>query len=461
MSIIESFAPLLLQSWPVHSLAVQSSVAQSWILAYLVNALWQAPLVFAAAWLAARFARPAGPVWEHRVWVSALLAQLVLPLGSIDAFRTTLSKLAAAAWALLTVSSQAQGSTRVVLGPATAHAGGLNLSSAQTQTIVLLYAASVLYAAARILRGLHRTYRLSENSVLASPVLQARFATFCKRAQTWPVAIQISPRVSSPLTFGIARPLLLLPTGFAEQASAADLDIVLAHEAAHLHRRDFAKNLLYTILSIPLAFHPATWATRSRIAATREMICDAHAAEATTGRENYVRSLLRLATLVTTTSANLHAIGIFDANAFEKRVLRMIQRTTQISRRRRILVALGCTALALATCTSALALRISIGEDNHAGKHLSVDVNKLTIVNRVPPVYPVEAKKMKIQGSVVLAVIIGTNGEVENISVKSGPKELQQSAIDAVRQWKWQPYLLNGDPVEVETQVTVVYQLAE
>jgi TonB family protein len=461
MRIIESFAPLLLQSWPVHSLVVQSSVAQSWILAYLVNALWQAPLVFAAAWLAARVARPAGPHWEHRIWVSALLAQLALPLGSIDGFRTTLSNLAAAAWALFTASSQAQGSTRVLLGPATTHATGLNLSSAQIKSIVLLYAASVLYAAIRILWGLRRTYRLSEDSVLASPVLQTRFATFCEPAPTWHAAVQISPRVSSPLTFGIARPLLLLPTGLAEQVADADLDIVLAHEAAHLRRRDFAKNLFYTLISLPLAFHPVTWATRSRIASTREMICDAHAAEATTGRENYVRSLLRLATLVTTTSANLHVIGIFDANAFEKRVLRMIQRTAQISRRRRILLALGCTALALATCTSALALRISIGEDNHAGKHLSVDVNKLTIVNRVPPVYPVEAKKMKIQGSVVLAVIIGASGEVENISVKSGPKELQQSALDAVRQWKWQPYLLNGDAVEVETQVTVVYQLAE
>jgi protein TonB len=58
-----------------------------------------------------------------------------------------------------------------------------------------------------------------------------------------------------------------------------------------------------------------------------------------------------------------------------------------------------------------------------------------------------------------LSIVIDKSGDVENITALSGPPELQQSAIDAVRQWKYKPYLLNGDPVEVLSIVNVIYNL--
>jgi protein TonB len=62
---------------------------------------------------------------------------------------------------------------------------------------------------------------------------------------------------------------------------------------------------------------------------------------------------------------------------------------------------------------------------------------------------------------VILDATIGKDGTVENLKVLSGPAPLQQSALDSVRQWKYKPYLLNGDPVEVETKITVVYSLSK
>ena len=59
--------------------ALQSSPALAWLLSYLFNALWQIPLLFAAAWLASRLLRRFGPHAEHRLWVGALLLQIVLP----------------------------------------------------------------------------------------------------------------------------------------------------------------------------------------------------------------------------------------------------------------------------------------------------------------------------------------------------------------------------------------------
>ncbi|MGH9670005.1 MAG: energy transducer TonB, partial [Terriglobales bacterium] len=64
-----------------------------------------------------------------------------------------------------------------------------------------------------------------------------------------------------------------------------------------------------------------------------------------------------------------------------------------------------------------------------------------------------------VQGTVMLHVVIGTSGAVESIRVISGHPLLIQAAVDAARQWRYRPYLLNGQPVEVETQVTVSFKL--
>jgi TonB family protein len=80
-------------------------------------------------------------------------------------------------------------------------------------------------------------------------------------------------------------------------------------------------------------------------------------------------------------------------------------------------------------------------------------------ISQTPPVYPQEAKEGHIQGTVVLKATIGKTGNVDHLSVVSGPKELMQSAIDAVSQWKYKPYLLNGQPVEVETTINVNFSL--
>jgi protein TonB len=81
------------------------------------------------------------------------------------------------------------------------------------------------------------------------------------------------------------------------------------------------------------------------------------------------------------------------------------------------------------------------------------------ILVKTQPQYPAIAKAARIQGTVVLQATISKSGTIENLHVLSGPPMLQQAAMDAVRSWRYKPYLLNGDPVEVETQVNVVFTL--
>jgi TonB family protein len=85
--------------------------------------------------------------------------------------------------------------------------------------------------------------------------------------------------------------------------------------------------------------------------------------------------------------------------------------------------------------------------------------NAAKLLKRVQPAYPPAARLEGVQGAVVLSVIIGKDGSIGQIKVVSGDPLLQQAAIDAVRQWVYEPTLVNGAPVEVDTQITVIFQL--
>lgn len=82
------------------------------------------------------------------------------------------------------------------------------------------------------------------------------------------------------------------------------------------------------------------------------------------------------------------------------------------------------------------------------------------IVHRVQPDYPALARQVRIQGAVVLKAVISRDGTIENLRVLSGHPMLVPAAMDAVRQWRYRPYLLNGEAVEVETQITVNFVLS-
>ena len=82
------------------------------------------------------------------------------------------------------------------------------------------------------------------------------------------------------------------------------------------------------------------------------------------------------------------------------------------------------------------------------------------LINRVQPLYPPLAKQARIQGQVVLRAVISRSGAIENLQVLSGHPMLVQAAMDAVKQWRYRPYSLNGEAVEVETRVTVNFVLS-
>jgi TonB family protein len=91
---------------------------------------------------------------------------------------------------------------------------------------------------------------------------------------------------------------------------------------------------------------------------------------------------------------------------------------------------------------------------------ISAGVAQGLLVKKVPPSYPEDARQSRIQGQVVLKALIDTNGDVADLDLISGHPALAPAAIAAVKQWKYKPYLLNGQPVNAETQITVNFTLA-
>jgi hypothetical protein len=192
------------------------SALASWVLAYLLNSLWQVPLVFCAALAAARLARRAGPQMEHRVWVSALMLQAVLPLCHLH-----LNELWGQAWGLLVWFRNpgiADGHTRIILGAGTASRLAVPWLSAQVlASAAAAYECALLYFAGRLGWGLWKTEGLRRRAVRLELTSETARKTdrFRRLLGIGRGAVQIA---SSPATPGISRQAERRRTGCAARA---------------------------------------------------------------------------------------------------------------------------------------------------------------------------------------------------------------------------------------------------
>lgn len=445
------------------------SIREFWVLSYLVNSLWQVPLLFGTGLLAARALRGLGPHAEHRVWVVVLFLQSVLPICSATQF----------AWlgGILVWGSRGhqpgEGNVTVIMGGGTA-SGAFHLPEAALAAAAIAYCATNAYFAARFLWrcGRLRSMRSSAGELVLSEAAVRSWTKCAQRFDIGNASIASSSRMFAPVTIGIFRKILLLPAGIASRMSDVQMESVIAHEFAHMRRNDFLKNLLYELICLPVSYHPALWFTRERINESREIVCDELAADHV-GRAQYSHSLLHLASLLIEAAPRrtIHAVGIFDTNTLERRLMKLAENEPAISGMRRFSAIATCLVLGTATCASALALHMQVNAAEATAQHgtmhptnpvaVKSSIMQTLVISKVAPKYPAEAKKAGIEGKVVLSVIIDKDGNPARLTVDSGPNQLQRSALEAVRQWKYKPFLLNGQPVEVATKVTVNYTLTK
>ena len=93
-------------------------------------------------------------------------------------------------------------------------------------------------------------------------------------------------------------------------------------------------------------------------------------------------------------------------------------------------------------------------------KRISGTIEQAVILRRVDPVYPPILRQMGLQGTVRLHAVIGMDGSIHELAAESGHPLFVKAALDAVQQWRYKPTLLNGEPVEVETTITVIFEMS-
>jgi uncharacterized membrane protein YkoI len=160
--------------------------------------------------------------------------------------------------------------------------------------------------------------------------------------------------VSVPITIGVFNPVIILPRLLLNEGNEEVLTSAIGHELIHIQRRDYAFNLAYELLFLPLSFHPAAALIRRRIRQTRELSCDELVAERILNAEVYARSLVQLASgtptlrrlSITTT------VGIADADILEARIMSLLNKTKMDTPRKRMLL-IAFSLLLLVPCLAA------------------------------------------------------------------------------------------------------------
>jgi protein TonB len=90
---------------------------------------------------------------------------------------------------------------------------------------------------------------------------------------------------------------------------------------------------------------------------------------------------------------------------------------------------------------------------------VQTQISAAMLIHRVEPVYPTLARQIGRAGRVELRAVIATDGSIQSLQVVSGNPLFYQSALDAVRQWRYRPTVLNGEPVEIDTFISVIYNI--
>ena len=308
-----------------------------------------------------------------------------------------------------------------------------------------------------------RSYRKTAHGISPLPALIEKLPSLTgARTQ-----ICLSAQIQSPVTFGVSRPVILLPAGFLRMEEKHQ-EAIVCHELLHVRRSDWLFTLFEEAICGFLWFHPAIWWVLGRIQLAREQLVDRQVIETTQARKPYLEALAQMA------SARLHvqaSPGLpFSRKPHLTQRVALILKGSPMSKVRftvSLAAIFGCFALAVQLALSSCSLQTpqphetSVAEVRPRAYRTSEEgVRAPRLLRKVEPDYTDQAKDAKTEGQVVLAVEVGPDGKAHNIQViRSLNEGLDNNAIKAIRQWEFKPGTKDGEPVTVRANVEVNYRL--
>ena len=318
------------------------------IAAFLINALWEIPVIAVVAWLAVRAIRRAPARQQHLVWVASLILSVALPVWSIlprnashatmpEKTRSVISSMASSNFSLDSLLATTERRT----------------SSGESRATFLaaFFGAFIVYRALALLVAWQHTRRILRS---AKTDISAAVIDRCHAALGIEVPIVTSRAVITPMTLRAIDPVIILPEALLDHLRNEALISLVGHELAHIRRRDFVMNIVFELASIPIAFHPITAFLKRRLAETRELACDEEVTPDLVAPRDYARALVDVAAFVATAPTTTYSLAMAGGD-IEDRIRRIVGRKGM--KHSRPLIAAAWAAL---TITSVAAAGIAV-----------------------------------------------------------------------------------------------------
>jgi bla regulator protein blaR1 len=436
--------------------------------------LWESTLCLAAAAIVAALTRHGPARTRYTIWLLASIKFLV-PFSVIAAAGQALARLTpqlasplagAAGW--LGASLPAW-NVRTTLAAA---ADGVPVHEWLAPALAVTWIAGAAALAAWrwwSWRALMRTIGTAEDAGRDRREFQA-LERACRR---WNVhrcpRLAICPAAIEPGVIGVLRPRIVWPAGLTARLDDDQLEAVLAHEVSHVRRRDNAAMLVHAMVETAFWFYPVVWWVGNRLLTERERACDEEVTMVDDNREGYAEALLRVCRFCLAAPA----IGAARAGGADlaHRIDRILEPPpaplSRLVRTTLVTIALLVAGVPMAggavgaaqDATGKLPAAAGQAKETEAERP-SKDVRSPRLIKETKPVYPDSAKVARIQGNVLLELVVSVDGLPEDIKVtKSLHPDLDAEAVKALEKWRFTPGTKDGKPVRVRVDVEMTFTL--
>ena len=287
------------------------------------------------------------------------------------------------------------------------------------------------------------------------------------------VPLLLSDEIDSPVTFGFRSPRIILPLSF-KNLSEPCQKAVLCHELLHVRRYDWILIVAEEVVGSLFWFHPGVWWLLNRIQLSREQTVDYEVVRLTGSKQPYLDSLLEFARAHGRPRAVPAPLFLRESHLVQR--VALLLKEVSMSRSRLAVSIISLSILLIGTVRLASGWFPLTGtplpaQEQRSGFRVKApqrtpirvggNVMESKLIYKVEPIYPEQAKSIGLRGIVKLAITVNEEGLVYELVVESGHPILVEAAIEAVKQWRYSPTLLNGEPVPAKTTVTCIFGMKD
>lgn len=438
--------------------------------------LWQTTLVLLALLLIARAMNNAPARLRNALWWVGF-AKIFMPLALLGHAGSLLIKAlagpAGASFSSRSIIVTLAGGASYIMEPGllviASRPGGKVAGHPLFTVITILWAAGAAYILMRLLLRARRSPL--KNAVqlgLCSHDARRRIEDAAREAGIEPGALLVTRAEGVPAVTGLLNPRIVIPERAAMELDILELRAVLVHEEAHRKRYEPLRLALQRMALTVFFFYPPLWLLLRELNTSAEMACDEAVLEAGTGSGTYMSAIARMLGFGPDKSLEATALGLGRLSPIRARLERLESDRRYITMRRHRLALLAAVTVVVMLSFIPMA---PVADSQPASKEPTT-VPAPPPPPEIPPVlepgsvtypeYPEEAREEGLEGDLLLEVTVSPEGTVTDVKVIRGVAEcpqMEENAVNAVKEWLFEPSQLNGKPIMSQVLIPIEFNL--